>query len=285
MKAAIQVVIRRCVRSVIAFLHASRGGRFAYAQLVSAVTERTQAVTHGGVRLLFAVPNAQNQFRADSFSVKEPETLDWIDTLPTGAILWDIGANVGIYSCYAAAARSARVFSFEPSVFNLELLARNAFLNGLTGRITLIPLPLSDTLGVSSLHMTNTEWGGALSTFGQSYGHDGKPLDQHFVFSTLGLSMDTAAALLGIPMPQYIKLDVDGIEHLILSGGANVLRHADSVLIEINDDFQQQADDARRYLTDAGYELVEKRRWETASDSLSRATANQIWRRRLMEQL
>ena len=59
-------------------------------------------------------------------------------------------------------------FAFEPSVFNLELLARNIFGNDLVRQITIVPLPLSDTLAVNTLNMTSTEWGGALSSFGQS---------------------------------------------------------------------------------------------------------------------
>jgi FkbM family methyltransferase len=280
LKTVMRSAVTWVVQGAIAMMGATRVGRFAYARMVEAVTQRTQQVDHRGVHLCFATPNGQNQFRADTFSDKEPETLEWIDTIPEGAILWDIGANVGIYSCYAAKSRGCRVFAFEPSVFNLECLARNAFLNGLTDRLTIVPLALSDTLQVATLNMTSTEWGGALSTFGQAYGHDGKPLATSFKFATVGLSMDQAVSALKLPLPQFIKMDVDGIEHLILSGGASVLRHAESVLIEINDNFQEQADASARVLTDAGFELIDKRRWETTSDSLSQATFNQVWRRR-----
>ena len=58
--------------------------------------------------------------------------------------------------------------------------------------------------------------GGAKSTFGQNYGHDGQPLDKIFELHTIGLSMMDAVKLLKIPEPDYIKMDVDGIEHLIL---------------------------------------------------------------------
>jgi FkbM family methyltransferase len=57
--------------------------------------------------------------------------------MPRGSVLWDIGANVGLYSCYAVKARDCRVFAFEPSVFNLELLARNIFLNGIADQATM----------------------------------------------------------------------------------------------------------------------------------------------------
>lgn len=276
MKAAIQ----RLVSGSVALLDRARVGRFVYAQMIDSIMGRTRTVERGPVRLVFCIPNAQNQFRVDTFSTKEPETLDWVDHIPTGAVLWDIGANVGLYSCYAAKSRGCRVFAFEPSVFNLELLTRNIFLNGLTDQVTIVPLPLSDALTISKLNMTNTEWGGALSTFGNSYGYDGQSLCKTFEFSTIGVSMNEAMELLKIPKPDYIKMDVDGIEHLILKGGAVVLLNVQSVLVEINDDFQQQAEDATRYLSTAGLQLKEKRRWKGTDNTSFDSTYNQIWHRK-----
>ncbi len=40
--------------------------------------------------------------RIDTFEIKEPETLNWINSFKKGDTLLDIGANVGIYSLYAA---------------------------------------------------------------------------------------------------------------------------------------------------------------------------------------
>lgn len=254
-------------------------GRYAYGQIINSAMGQSQKVDHQGLNLTFSIPNSLNRFRVDTFSTKEPETLEWIDGMSQGSVVWDIGANVGLYSCYAAKRRSCRVFAFEPSVFNLELLARNISLNGLTELVTMIPLPLSDALAVSKLNMTSTDWGGALSTFGKSYGFDGKPLSKVFEFSTIGLSMDEATALLGVPKPDYIKMDVDGIEHLILKGGNAVLRGVRSVLVEINDDFQQQAKESTHYLSAAGLQLKEKRRWKETDNSPFGATYNQIWHR------
>lgn len=254
-------------------------GRYIYVQIVSNVMNRTQTLNHQGVSLTFAIPNALNQYRADTFSTKEPETLEWIDGIPKGSVVWDIGANVGIYSCYAAKQRGCRVFAFEPSVFNLELLARNIFLNELTGKITIIPLPLSDKLAVNKLNMTSTDWGGALSTFGQEYGHDGKTMNKVFEFPTIGLSMVDAVELLNIPQPDFIKMDVDGIEHLILKGGMPVLSKMKGVLIEINDKFTTQANDANTYLQQAGFSLKEKRHAEyfDLQPGSGKDTYNQIW--------
>ena len=51
--------------------------------------------------------------------------------------------------------------------------------------------------------------------------------------------MDDAVQRLDIPVPDYIKMDVDGIEHLILKGGSRVLREVAGILIEVNEDYKE----------------------------------------------
>ncbi len=277
---SIKAGLRRLVRAVVSGTGATRVGRVAYEGIIDDVMARTQSVSHNGVQLMFVVPNAMNRFRVDTFATKEPETLRWIDDIPEGSDFWDIGANVGLYTCYAGKARRCRVFAFEPSVFNLELLARNIFLNDLIDRATIVPLPLAARRAVSRMQLTSTQWGGALSTFGESFGFDGKPIRPVFEFSTIGLSMADACVLLDIPQPDYIKMDVDGIEHLILSGGESVLRKARGVLIEINEQFDEQVRTSSRILQAAGFRLRDKQRWADAvsdADSPFASTYNQIW--------
>lgn len=268
------------IRAAAVAFGRTRLGRVVFEQVIDSSMSRTAKVTHGGTELLFTVPNMLNHFRTFSFASKEPETLAWIDRLPRDSVLWDVGANIGLYSCYAARARGCRVVSFEPSVFNLELLARNVFLNGLSDRITIVPLPLFEHVTQSSLNMTSTQWGGALSTFGAAHGFDGEVLQKVFEFRTVGLSMDDCVNRLGLPVPDFMKMDVDGIEHIILRGGPQVLGHLRGVSIEINDAFREQAEESRRALEGAGLHFVSK-----AHSALIEAqpafkdTFNQVWAR------
>jgi FkbM family methyltransferase len=225
---------------------------------LASLMQATFKVTHGGQIIKLVVPNWLNQYRAETFSTKEPETLEWIESFEKDAIFWDVGANVGLYSVYAAKHKECRVFAFEPSVFNLEALARNIFNNQLQAQVTIIPVALSDKAGANLFHMTSTEWGGALSTFQESYGQDGKNITSTFEYRICGVTMDEAIASLGILPPNYIKMDVDGTEHLILSGGANLLTQVKSVLIEINDAFSEQSECAKQLLEAAGLILYKK---------------------------
>lgn len=235
---------------------------------------RRGAVTWGGERLIFATPNGLSQYRLETFATKEPGTIEWMDAVPEGAVVWDVGANVGLYTVYAARVRHCRVFAFEPSVFNLELLARNICYNNLQHRVTIVPIALGDAVAVSSFRMSTTEWGGAKSSFHYNVDQHGSPINEVFEYQTVGISIDDAASRLELEPPAYIKIDVDGIEHFILRGGRHVLGGVESVLIEINDDFTAQADESARHLSNAGLTLYRK----CDLDDAPRAF-NQWWRR------
>jgi FkbM family methyltransferase len=277
----IKSLLKRAIYGSVELARRTPVGRYRHDVIVSTAMEHAVGASHGSTTFRFATPNALCRYRAETFATKEPETLQWIDSIPVGAVLWDVGANVGLYSVYAARQRSCRVFAFEPSVFNLELLARNVRLNDVGERVCIVPLALNDALGPSEMRMTTTEWGGSLSTFGHDVGWDGKAVRKVFGFQTLGLTMDDAVQRLGLPQPDYIKMDVDGIEHVILAGGPNVLRSVRGVQVEVNDDFREQSEQSTRLLTAAGLKLVAKRHSDLieASTTGFNHTFNQFWAR------
>lgn len=253
-----RLLIKKIIKSAVSGLSNTSAGLYAYQEIVDAAMKQEKKVSYRSHNMSFAVPNTLTHYRADTFASKEPETLDWVDSIPSGDTLWDIGANVGLYSIYAAKARNCKVLAFEPSVFNLELLARNIFINKLQANITIIPIALSDNLGTNTFKMSTTAWGGALSTFGEDFDQDGEKFKDVFEYNTLGMSMEQAVSLLNVPLPDHIKIDVDGIEHFILRGGNLVLKQVKSVLIEINDSFVVQAQETEKYLKDAGLTLLKK---------------------------
>ncbi len=273
--------IKLLVNFFINLITKTRLGFYVLRNLLDSAMGKFVEITHEGLSLKIVIPNTLCEWRAKTFSTKEPETLDWIDSFEERSVVWDIGANVGLYSMYAAKKRNCSVWSYEPSVFNLELLARNIFINGLHRQICILPFALSEHMGTSAMRMTTTEWGGALSTFGKNLGWDGKEVHEIFEFKTIGFSMNDAKELLKIPQPDYIKMDVDGLEHFILKGGKSVLALVKGVLIEVNDDFNEQAEQCHKFLTQAGLVLQQKRQ----SDYIASNTAgfqnsyNQIWAR------
>ena len=280
--------IKKLIISITHSLSKTRLGILVGLTLFEEVSERVlkkylmnnvKSINHNGIEMQFSVPNQLNQFRVDSFSTKEPETLEWIDSFSEDLILWDIGANIGLYSIYAVKARNARVYAFEPSVFNLELLARNCFLNQSQKQVVIMPIALNDNMGANQVLMTTTDWGGALTTFGRNFGWDGKKIKTEFEFQTFGMSMDQALDLLQLPIPDYIKMDVDGLEHFILKGGSKILSQIRGILIEVNDNFKEQSETCEQLLSKAGLTLIKKRHADMFEGTKFSAVYNQIWSR------
>ena len=276
-------MLKNLAYKIITLMRTTSQGRRLHEWLVLSAFKNTLTVEHNGVKLQFCVPNEWARLRAETFSSKEPETLEWIDGLGVDPVLFDVGANLGLYSLYTALKHpTAMVFAFEPSVFNLELLARNIVLNGLQDRIILIPLALNQLSSTDTMRMSSTSWGGAMNTFGKEYGYDGEKLDQVFSYKMLSCSLDDLLEYFDIEQPNAIKMDVDGIEHLILKGGGSILKSQQlkTILIEVNDDFPEQKNGVRELLEKAGLKLKIKKHaeWMDKSETLA-STFNQIWSR------
>lgn len=282
MKQKLKSLLLAVLSPLVKLMATAPGGKLFVEQVLYFSMNRSTEIVLNNLKFRFAIPNGLSRYRINSFPYKEPETLEWIDGIPRGSVLWDIGANIGLYSVYAAKKSECMVYAFEPSVFNLELLARNIYLNEFSTRICIVPLALSDRLSISQMRMTTTEWGGALSTFGKDFGWDGKNIKSLFDYQLIGLSMEDAVNSLQIPLPDYIKMDVDGLEHFILQGGGGVLSKIKGILIEVNDDFAEQAEQCSALLTSAGMILKEKRHSLEVGDSDSgfQNTFNQIWVRK-----
>ena len=224
-------------------------------------------------------PNKLTRFRATTFASKEPETLTWIESFDTGAVFWDVGANVGIYTIYAALKVQAKVIAFEPSVFNLEILTRNIVLNDLENSVTISPLPLNVKSEVGSFHLQQATWGGALSQFGQKKQLEEFESSDNFNYQMISLTMDHMCDSIGLYRPDCLKIDVDGNEYLILEGGQNILKTVKTVLVEVDDNMLMEAAKTAELLSRAGLTLVGKYQQDYLKMTKYAGLHNQIWRR------
>ena len=256
--------------------------------LASGVDERTKTLTHKAmsgrvVEMSLYTPNSICSFCSDTFSTKEPETLEWIERFGGKGkkILFDIGANIGIYSIYHSLLNGGRTISFEPSFVNLKQIAKNISLNKCENLISVIPNPLSSSSCVSELLYQSTDEGSALSAFGVDYGYDGETIKSICKTKVLGFSLDDLFEFgLLEDKPNFIKIDVDGIEDLILEGSVRTLSSKEcvSVLVEVNDDWNTRAEKIGKTLLKCGFRFEEKRQSEMVSESeLYGSGYNQIW--------
>ena len=195
----------------------------------------------------FFAPNYVTNRLVDEFFTKEPETIDWIDSFKENEnkiIFWDIGANIGIYSIYAALKHSnIDVISFEPSTSNLRILSRNISINKLEEKIKINQFPLSNKENKYSIFREEKFIEGtALHTWGENFNFEGKTFEPANNYKIYGTSINYLLDNKILEIPDYIKIDVDGIEHLILEGGDKFLNNekVKSLLIEINENFKEQ---------------------------------------------
>ena len=207
----------------------------------------------------FLCPDPLPAYRAQTLLTKEPETIAWIDSFGSGDVLWDIGANVGSFSLYAAL-RQVRTFAFEPSAPNYFLLNRNIELNRMQDRVSAFCLAFSDDTRLASFHMKTTQLGGALSSFAEPVDWQGRTYTAAFQQGMIGFAIDTFVDEFQPLFPTHIKIDVDGREDKILLGATRTLKDArlKSVLIELDGGRPDYVEQAIRLLEESGLMLTQK---------------------------
>lgn len=180
-----------------------------------------------GSRLKFHVETITEDARVRKF--KEPWTIDWLRSLPQGAVLYDVGANIGITALTATedATKCIKVVAIEPAPANYCSLVRNIHQNRMADRVVALPIGLGEVTDVSSFNLTTLDAGGALHTFGDVVTLPTKEgrLDQVVASNfVLRYRMDDMVTKQGMPFPSHIKVDVDGTELEVLNGASCILK-------------------------------------------------------------
>ncbi len=220
-----------------------------------------------GHTILLDVESEIEKYRATTYATKEPETLEWIQRyFRPNDVMYDIGANIGVYSLFAAKYLNSacKVYAFEPEALNYAKLNKNVYLNSLSGVVFPCCLAVSDKLCFDMFNLHPNVFhrerigegliaGSALHAFGESKDYKGaqfKPIHQQ---GMLGISLDYLVEYLALDFPNHIKIDVDGIEEQIISGATRTLGdpRLRSVLIEISAGDGSE-DPIRKKLSSAG---------------------------------
>lgn len=193
---------------------------------------RTVSTVHGKLKF-YALRGAAVASAIDRFHQDEPETFFWIDEyVQPGDTMWDIGANIGLYSLYAAQKPDVTVYAFEPSGLNFSLLVEHVMLNHADKRIYPFCMALSDTTKIDHLHMGDFSTGHASNAFGVAQ-NQFEEFAPAFSQAVPGITVDGFCKLFGCVAPDHIKLDVDGIESLILAGATKTLKKVKTITIEV----------------------------------------------------
>lgn len=171
---------------------------------------------------------------------REPGTVTWLESLDENSVLFDIGANVGAYSLVAASLnKKIKVFSFEPHYGNFAKLCSNIEHNRLTHSIVPIYAALGDKTEIGELYHWDEYEKGEPGSSGHQLNRtlteeevEFKPVLKQFIPA---FSVSDFCKIYSV-YPNAIKIDVDGIEDLIVKGAQFLFesKKVKTILIEVN---------------------------------------------------
>jgi len=194
-------------------------------------------------KISFIPASDLESYRFDSLLEKEPETIEWIRRWSqVKPVFLDIGANIGIYSLFAAITHSgSQVFSVEPVLNNFQSLVNNI---GANPGINVHPfnIAISDKCHICDLFISDLRPGNSGAQLEKPVNDKGQSFAVLKTEKVLAFSLDHLISNYGFASPNYIKIDVDGLETLILRGMEKSLADESlrSVLVELNN--QQDLD-------------------------------------------
>jgi hypothetical protein len=103
--------------------------------------------------------------------------------------------------------------------------------------------------------------GGALNSFGENFNYEGKQFKSKMKYQIFGTTINYLIKSRILLIPDYIKIDVDGIEHLILEGSNLYLKHKKikSLSIEINENFTEQYVNVLKIMKENEFKILHKK--------------------------
>lgn len=222
------------------------------AGLVSRIAaDLTDEIDTGHGHLKFLTGRSHNIAAAVSgFLNDEPETLQWISGMEKGAVFWDIGANIGLYSLFAGQRGDLDVSGFEPSALNYGLMAEHIVLNKLDKNVSALCVAFGDETGLLRLYGASADAGHASNTIGAAENQFGE-FEAQYEQMVPVFTVDDYCQIFKCKTPNHIKLDVDGLEANILRGASKTLKKISSLMIEIEGE-QDRRDEILKLIKAAG---------------------------------
>ncbi len=140
----------------------------------------------------------------------------------------DIGANCGIYTVLGCLINShVQVVAVEPITRICAALNYNVAQNNFSSRVTVLNVALGDSNGLVSFHEAEDPTMGSLATSGYQ-GQRGR------IIQVECRTLDSVVEGLKIE-PDFLKIDVEGFEDVVLSGATGVLsKFRPRIVLEAN---------------------------------------------------
>jgi FkbM family methyltransferase len=188
-----------------------------------------------GKKLRLATPNPKCFSFAQTVLSREPETTDWIRKMPPESVFFDIGANNAIYALLASLLNQTYSYAFEPHFASYYICQQNIYLNQLEDHVKVFPLAVADQTSLSNLFLSSKTAGKSLNNYGESRPSEDPLWNAVFPQGSVAMSIEEICMHLSI-VPDYIKVDVDGLEASIVKGATKTLDDSrlKGMMIEFN---------------------------------------------------
>ena len=152
----------------------------------------------------------------------EPELQQAIEKLvEPNQVIFDIGANIGYVTLMFAnnVGSGGRVYAFEALPQNVSRLNQNITINDFQSRVTIIQAAVQIQSGETEFLI------GPSDAMGKASGSAGREnLEYQEKIVVKGISIDESIKDSGTPMPDIVKIDVEGGEVLVLPGMRELLK-------------------------------------------------------------
>lgn len=182
-------------------------------------------------KIKFYIKNFHCFKRYNTIQTKEKDTIEWINGFKINDIFWDIGANIGIYSIYAARIKKTKVVAFEPIINSAQVLRKNIELNNLEKKIDLFALGLGNENKNLKLYYHSNHAGSARHSLNKS--NNKKLLFENIIT----FQPDKLIELKITDIPNHIKIDTDGNELDILKNCTKILKSKNLKSLCIENEF------------------------------------------------
>lgn len=232
--------------------------------LMNKMYESQTFYTVEGIKFFGNALSEESFWRLRKLGKKEPLLCKLIRGLDSDDVFWDIGANVGQFSLYAALIGKSKIISFEIEPASFLNLISNISSNQLGSQVTPFCMGLSNKNGYSTIILPRN----IMSHAGRSCIYSDMP-DNYSSINVPVLTGDSCIEIFGIQPPTFIKLDVDGPELEILRGMPKILQSPSlkTIVVECvckgeNSNF----DSINNFLSKFGFSIFESH--NTSSNSL-----------------
>jgi len=226
---------------------------------------------------LYVSPEASLRYWRPNLATVDPLLFDLArEMVKAGQVVWDVGANVGLFSFCASALAgpSGSVLAIEPDFWLAHLLMRSA--QGLSrghysvaAPVAVVCAAVAEHTGISEFQIA--ERGRAASHLAEIQGSS-QVGGNRYSQQTITVSLDFL--LEHFPPPSVLKIDAEAAEVKVLQGSAKLLRTARPIIwCEVS---PENAEAVAKLLHAHGYEIYAAALRPSERTALHRASWNTL---------